>query len=62
MMGECVGRRVELPAWSERWMRGDRYGVVVDVRRKPSGLHLADVKLDKSGFTRSFVLANLTLI
>ena len=24
-----VGKRVQIPAWTDNWVRGDRYGVVV---------------------------------
>jgi hypothetical protein len=38
-----VGNRVELHPACDRWMRGDRYGVIVHVGRK-----LVHVKMDKS--------------
>jgi hypothetical protein len=53
-----IGMRVELPAYSDRWMMGDRYGEIVAVaKRSPS---FAKVKLDKSGKTVRFHMDELT--
>lgn len=50
--------RVQIPAYTDRWMMGDRYGEVTKVRKsvqstgKPNGFAMRDiatVKLDKSG-------------
>jgi hypothetical protein len=48
--------RVQIPAYTDRWMMGDRYGEVVNIVRdrcehRASGLgrEIARVKLDKSG-------------
>lgn len=49
-MGYWIGRRVEIPAYFDAWMRGARYGVVVSVA--PNGL--ARVHLDKGGYVRVF--------
>lgn len=49
-----VGDRVQIPAHSDHWMRGDRYGEVVKV----SG-NVAHVKLDKSEKTVKFSLDDL---
>jgi fructose 1,6-bisphosphatase len=54
--------RVQIPVYTDRWMRGDRYGEVVKVETrtarvvsKPGGQtierEIAYVKLDKSGKT-----------
>lgn len=47
--------RVEIPAYIDRWMRGDRYGEVISIRcgtRKRKGADaILTVKLDKSGKT-----------
>jgi hypothetical protein len=45
--------RVQIPVYTDRWMRGDQYGTVVKVVRLPkSGAReIAHVKLDKSGKT-----------
>jgi hypothetical protein len=62
--------RVEIPAYTDRWMMGDRYGTLLLIakRRKnfPAGaavradqrgtyVEIATVKLDKSGKTAKFV-------
>lgn len=38
--------RVEIPAYTDSWMRGDRYGEVVHIYK---GGHVYRVELDKSG-------------
>lgn len=43
-----VGKRVEIPAHTDRWMRGDRYGVVQSVRRRSDKV-VATIEMDKSG-------------
>jgi hypothetical protein len=68
--------RVQVPAYTDRWMMGDRYGEVVKVTRQRARLgaraalltknrweanrEIAHVKLDKSGKTLRFVLADCT--
>ena len=53
-----IGDRVQVPVWTDTWMMGDRYGVVVKLTKKPvrskfqaiHGAHeIAHVRLDKSG-------------
>ena len=52
-------RRVQIPAYTDRWMMGDRYGEIVKIRKAknyldpfdPRGRTLYCVKLDKSGKT-----------
>jgi len=41
-----VGARVEIPVWTDAWMRGDRYGVITKFTAIGSVAH---VLLDKSG-------------
>lgn len=49
--------RVQIPAYTNRWMMGDRYGEIVGYSKPkrfldpkdPRGLTVARVKLDKSG-------------
>ena len=44
--------RVQIPAYTDRWMMGDRYGVVIKITRGKGAadIHeIAHVKLDKSG-------------
>ena len=59
------GSRVQIPAWTDRWMRGDRFGVVVKrpVRGgRPVMVGTWFVKLDKSGQTVGFGVDSLTLV
>ncbi len=53
-----VGSRVQIPPYTDRWMMGDRYGVVTKltpgvprVRNLKAGVTMAHVRLDKSGKT-----------
>jgi len=45
--------RVQIPAYTDRWMMGDQYGTVLKVVRLPQNgsREIAHVKLDKSGKT-----------
>jgi hypothetical protein len=49
--------RVELPAYTDRWMMGDRYGTVVNTSTVPQtsrlypGRTVLHIQLDKSGKT-----------
>ena len=45
--------RVQIPAYTNKWMQGDRYGEVVKVVRlpQPGARQIAHVKLDISGKT-----------
>ncbi len=63
--------RVQIPVYTDRWMMGDRYGEVVKVtkarkNRKVTGdtgyaqREVAHVKLDISGKTLRFLLADCT--
>ena len=64
--------RVQIPAYTDRWMMGDRYGVVTKVTMKPvpkSGeanafalREVAHVKLDKSGKTVRVILNDCTVV
>jgi len=60
-----MSMRVQIPAYTDRWMMGDRYGEVIKVTRtrKQNGKlavnsEIAHVKLDKSGKTQRFILAD----
>ena len=65
--------RVQIPAYTDRWMMGDRYGEVVKVTKVRKGfrsgasvsadhkgtyVEVAHVKLDKSGKTVRFAYAD----
>ncbi len=66
-----VGTRVQLHSATDRWMAGDRFGVVVAVRkviRRGSARQRAErpykykVKLDKSGHVAWLWEEDLTLV
>jgi hypothetical protein len=60
--------RVQIPAYTDRWMMGDRYGEVTklapgstrDGASKPRNVTIAYVKLDKSGKTVRVVYDDCT--
>jgi hypothetical protein len=62
--------RVQIPAYTDRWMMGDRYGDVVKVSRKTGRSHpavkpgdeIAHVKLDKSGKMVRVILDDCTVV
>ena len=68
--------RVQIPAYTDRWMMGDRYGEVVkiaparlsnEVRTKVlsscrDAKEIAHVKLDKSGKTVRVLLDDCTVV
>jgi len=60
--------RVQIPAYTDRWMRGDMYGEIVEVttskvlkNRWGDPQELAHVKLDKSGKTVRVILDDCTV-
>jgi hypothetical protein len=60
-----TNQRVQIPAYTDRWMMGDRYGEIVKITKSKTDKHGADweiahVKLDKSGKTLRFVLTDCT--
>jgi len=62
--------RVQIPAYTDRWMKGDRYGEIVKTKTMYSkigdkwadGREIAYVKLDKSGKTIRVILADCEVI
>lgn len=62
--------RVQIPAYTDRWMMGDRYGEVVKITKTAPGvavergirgpIDIAHVKLDISGKTVRVVLDDCT--
>ena len=59
--------RVRIPAYTDRFMMGDAYGEIVKTTvskklkdRYNDPVEIAHVKLDKSGKTLKFVLADCT--
>lgn len=57
-----IGKRVQIPAWSDRWMMGDRYGVVTARFRPYDKTIRYKVKLDVSGKSVSFKPDDLNVI
>jgi hypothetical protein len=58
-------RRVQIPAYTDRWMMGDRYGEITRTYvQRPVGdqdpREIAVVLLDKSGKTMRFILNDCT--
>jgi hypothetical protein len=49
--------RVQIPAYTDRWMMGDRFGTVAKITRR-KGKEIVHVLLDKSGRTMRFILAD----
>jgi hypothetical protein len=59
-----TNERVQIPAYTDRWMMGDRYGVIVKTfkaRAQDAG-DIAHVKLDKSGKTVRVILADCAVL
>jgi hypothetical protein len=57
--------RVQIPAYTDRWMMGDRYGEIVKITKgrkkdRSCDIEIAHVKLDKSGKTIRVVLNDCT--
>ena len=61
-----TNERIEIPSYTDRWIMGDRYGDLVKVTKALDLTHheheIAHVKLDKSGETMRFLLADCTLV
>jgi len=60
--------RVQIPAYTDRWMRGDRYGKIIgtytitDFHKPPKDYEMARVRLDKSGKEARVILADCEVI
>jgi hypothetical protein len=52
-----MAQRVQVPAWSDEWMSGDRYGEIVD-----EGDRAVSVRLDKSGRKVRFLKADVEYV
>jgi len=68
-----IGKRVQIPVWSDTWMQGDRYGTIVSLTRMrlrhkapgddpQKGALIVRVKLDKSGKIRPWRVSDLEVI
>ena len=51
--------RVQIPAYTDRWMMGDRYGTIVRYSKR-KGIEIAHVRLDISGRTIRVILNDCT--
>lgn len=51
-----VGDRVQLHPATDRWMMGDRFGVVIHLHERSQKV---TVRLDRSGLNRSFSARNI---
>jgi len=49
LLAYWIGRRVEIPPDTDRWMAGDRFGTAFDVRKGTNGEIQVSVRMDKSG-------------
>jgi hypothetical protein len=65
-----MNTRVQIPAYLDRWMMGDRYGEIVRITRRKGAAkrgaedpsyEVAHVKLDKSGKTIPVMLRDCTV-
>ena len=54
-----IGDRVQIPAWHDDWIRGDRFGTVV---KSVPGSQTVHVVADKSGTRRRWNEAFLTRV
>ena len=61
--------RVQIPAYTDRWMMGDRFGEIVKVTNRADlswtrddDREVAHVKLDKSGKTVRVILADCEVV
>ena len=54
-------RRVQIPAYTDRWMMGDRFGELIKITRK-NGEKIAHVRLDKSSKIVRVVLADCEIV
>jgi hypothetical protein len=60
--------RVQIPAYADRWMMGDRHGEIVKITRSKvphngqDHPEIAHVKLDISGKTMRYLLDDCTVV
>lgn len=54
--------RLELPAYTDAWMMGDRFGDLVSVRKDKDGREIARVLCDRSGKTRRVLLEDCKVL
>lgn len=56
-----IGKRVQIPAHTDRWMRGDRYGEIVS-NYETLTANVVRVKMDRSGQTVTFYADDVTFV
>lgn len=49
-----IGQRVEIPAHTDYWTQGDRFGEITALRENSAGVVIATVDMDRSGKRRCF--------
>jgi hypothetical protein len=59
---DLIGKRVEIPAHTDYWMMGDRFGEITKVVENSAGVYIATVDMDRSGKRRRFRADALTFI
>lgn len=58
-----IGKRVQVPAYTDTWMKGDRFGKVVNVTMsRETNVPYAHVMLDKSNRTMKFIADDCELV
>jgi hypothetical protein len=58
-----IGKRVQIPVYEDRWMMGDRYGVVKNVTmHRVNNKLLLHVMLDKSNKTLKFIADDCNIV
>lgn len=60
-METATKQRVQLPAYTDAWMQGDRFGDVVKVTKNKAGEEIAHVLCDRSNKVRKVIFADCTL-
>ena len=46
-----ISNRVQIPAYTDHWMKGDRFGTIIKTSRSKDCVTVLHVLLDKSGKT-----------
>jgi hypothetical protein len=59
-----MSTRVQIPAYTDHWMKGDRYGEIVRIIpwTTEKGVEIVTVKLDKSGKTVRVILDDCEVV
>lgn len=54
------GMRLQIPAYTDQWMQGDRFGELIKISKSKFGDEIARVKLDISGKIAYFLMKDCT--